>query len=72
MIDQIGITFPKGAPLVIELRLLRVVQLHCDFIAGRKVSLCNLILQDCQLHMSISITRDYCGFKNDLLVLLAR
>jgi hypothetical protein len=34
MLDQIGVAFPKGAPLVTELRLLRVVEFHCDFIAG--------------------------------------
>jgi hypothetical protein len=67
MIDQIGVAFPKGAPFVTELNLLRVVEFHCDFIAGRKVSLDNLILQNCQLHRSIRIVCEYQGVKNDLL-----
>jgi hypothetical protein len=33
ILDQIGIAFPKGAPFVTELRLLRVVEFNCDFIA---------------------------------------
>jgi hypothetical protein len=44
MIDQIGIAFSKGASFITELRLVRVFELHCDFIAGLKVSLGNLIL----------------------------
>jgi hypothetical protein len=45
LLDKIGVAFPKCAPFFTELRLLRVVEFHCDFIAGRKVSLGKLILQ---------------------------
>jgi hypothetical protein len=34
MLGQIGVAFPKGAPFITVLHLLRVIEFHCDFIDG--------------------------------------
>jgi hypothetical protein len=44
MLDQVGIAFSEGAPIIAELIFLRVSDLNWDLDTGGKFALCNLIL----------------------------
>jgi hypothetical protein len=44
MIDQVGIAFSEGAPIVAELIFLRVGEYHWDLDTGSKLALVNLVL----------------------------
>jgi hypothetical protein len=44
MLDQVGIAFLEGAPIVAELSLLRVSEYNWDLDTGGKFALGNLIL----------------------------
>jgi hypothetical protein len=44
MLDQVGIAFSEGAPIIAELSFLRVSELHWDLDTGGKFSLVNLVL----------------------------
>jgi hypothetical protein len=44
MLDQVGVAFWEGAPIIAELSFLRVIELYWDLNIGGKFALGNLIL----------------------------
>jgi hypothetical protein len=44
MLDQVGISFSDGAPVIAELSLIRVSEIYLDLNVGGELSLINLVL----------------------------
>jgi hypothetical protein len=44
MLDQVGVAFSEGAPIIAELSFLRVIELHWNLDIGSGFALGNLVL----------------------------
>jgi hypothetical protein len=70
VLDQVGIVFLEGAPIITELSFLRVSEYNWDLETGCKFALGNLVLYNVKLHWSVHVCSClHCGFEDGLLIL---
>jgi hypothetical protein len=68
VLDQVGVAFPIGAPVITEVSLLRVAKYHSDIVGSCEITLSNLILQQRQFHGRVAGIRRLRGFIQNWLL----